>query len=138
MDLPSKLLEQIAVNTSPNIEEHMLIVMDKSLHEEHHSQPLQTNNKKFKFAVKFLTDFNGIYNVTNSNNRFYFKKTNSDEDGFIQITLQPGAHETENLNNEIKRVNIDEGHFIEANYPFTIEPNFSMLGFIIETSSQGP
>ena len=45
MELPSKLLEQIAFITRPKIEEHMLIVMDKSTHEEHLSQSLQTNNE---------------------------------------------------------------------------------------------
>ena len=39
MELPSKLLEQIAFNTRPKIEEHMLIVMDRSCHEKHLSQP---------------------------------------------------------------------------------------------------
>ena len=53
--LPSKILEQIAYNTRSRIEEHLLIVMDKSTHEEHLSQPLQTNNKQFKVAVTFLT-----------------------------------------------------------------------------------
>ena len=53
MELRSKLLEQIAFNTRPKIEEHMLIVMDKSIHEEHLSQSLQTNNKQFKIAVTF-------------------------------------------------------------------------------------
>ena len=43
MELPSKVLEQIDFNTRPKIEEHFLIVMDKSSHEEHLSQPLQTN-----------------------------------------------------------------------------------------------
>ena len=38
--LPSKLLEQIAYNTRPKIEEHMLIVMEKSTHEEHLFQAL--------------------------------------------------------------------------------------------------
>ena len=33
MELPSKLLEQIAFNTRPKIEEHMLIVRGKSTHE---------------------------------------------------------------------------------------------------------
>ena len=33
MELPSKLLEQIAFNTRPKIEEHTLIDMDKSTHE---------------------------------------------------------------------------------------------------------
>ena len=40
MELPSKILEQIAYNTGPKVEELMLIIMDKSTHEEHLSQPL--------------------------------------------------------------------------------------------------
>ena len=46
MELPSKLLEHRAFTTRPKIEEHMLIVMDKSTHEEHLSQPLKTNIKQ--------------------------------------------------------------------------------------------
>ena len=115
----------------------MLIVMDKSNHEEHLSQPLQTNNKQFKLAVTFLTGYNGVFNVTNENNKFYFKKTISD-DGFIKISIPPGAYEIESLNNQIKRIVIDEEHYTEANYPFTIKPNFSTLGSIIEISPQGP
>ena len=137
MELPSKLLEQIAFNTRPKIEEHMLIVMDKSTHEEHLSRALQTNNKQFKIAVTFLTGYNGIFNVINSNNKFYFTKSFTD-DGFIQIVITPGAYEMESLNNEIKRIIIDEGHYTEENYPFTIKPNFSTLGSIIQLSVQGP
>ena len=74
MELPSKLLEKLAYNTRTRVEEHILIVMDKSAHEEHVSQPFQTNNKQFKIAVTFLTGYNSIFNVTNSNNKFYFKK----------------------------------------------------------------
>ena len=70
MELPSKLLEQIAYNTRPKIEEHMLIVMDKSTHEEHLSQPLQTNNKQFKIAVTFLSGYNGIFNVLFQENNY--------------------------------------------------------------------
>ena len=91
MELPSQLLEQIAFNTRPKIEEHMLVVMDKSTHEDYLFQPLQTNNKQFKLAVTFLSGYNGFFNVTNSNNKFYFKKTFSDEDGFIRITIPLGA-----------------------------------------------
>ena len=139
MELPSKLLEQIAfnINTRPKKEEHMLIVMDKSTHQEHLSQPLQTNNKQFKIAVTFLTGYNGIFNVTNENTKFYFKKTISD-DGFIEITIPAGAYEIENLNKRIKRNIIDEEHYTEANYPFTIKAKFSTLGSIIEISQQGP
>ena len=70
MELPSELLEQIAFNTRPKIEEHMLIVVDTSTHEEHLSQPLQTNNKQFKIAITFVIAYNGIFNVTNENNKF--------------------------------------------------------------------
>ena len=138
MELPSKLLEQIAFNTRPKIEEHMLIVMDKSTHEEHLSKPLQTNNKKFKKAVTFLTGYNGVFSLTNSNNKFYFKKTVTDEDGFVQITIPPGAYEIQAIDKELKRIFIGEDHFTEANYPIKIKPNFSTLGSIIEISPQGP
>ena len=137
MELPSKILEQIAFNTRPKIEEHMLIIMDKSTHEEHLFQPLQTNNKQFKIAITFLSAYNGIFNVTNKNNKFYFKKNLIDED-FIQITIPPGAYELESLDNEIKRILIDKEYYTEANYPFTIKPNFSTLGSIITISPQGP
>ena len=138
MELPTKLLEQSVFNTRPKIEEHMLVVMDKSTHEEHLSQALQTNNKQFKISVTFLTGYNGIFNVTNANKKFYFTNSYSDEDGFIQITISPRAYELENLNNEIKRIIIEEEHYTEANYPFTIKPSFSTLGSIIEISTQGP
>ena len=138
MELPSKLLEQIAFNTRAKIGEHILIVMDKSTHEEHLSQPLQTNNIQFEIAVTFLSGYNGIFNVTNSNNKFYFMKSISDEDGYIQITIPPGAYEIEALNKEIKRTIIGEDHYTEANYPFKIKPDFSTLGSIFEISPQGP
>ena len=138
MELPSNRLEQIAFNTTPKFDEHMLFVINESTHEDHLSQPLQTNNKQFKIGVTFLTGYNGIFNVTDKNNKFYFVKSFFDEDGYIQISVRPGAYEMENLKNQIKRIKIDEEHYTEANYPFTIEPNFSTLGFIIEKSTQGP
>ena len=138
MKLATKLLKQIASNTRPKTEEHMLIVMNESTHEEHLSQLLQTNNKQFKIAVTFLTGYNGSFNVTNSDNKFCFKKTITNEDGFIKITIPPSANEIESLNKEIKRIIIDEGHYNEATYPFRIKPNYSTLGSIIEISPQGP
>ena len=136
MELPSKILEQIAYNTRPKIEEHMLIIMDKSTHEEHLFQPLQTNNKQFKIAVTFLSAYNGIFNVTNEKNRFYFTKSITDDDHYIMITIPPGAYEIESLNDEIKRIIINDEYFTEDTYPFVIKPNFSTLGSIIEISNE--
>ena len=138
MEIPSKLLEQIAFNTRPKIEEHMLIIMDRSTHKDHLFQHLQTNNKQFKIAIRFLTGYNGIFNRTNSSNKFYFKTKITDEDGFVQITIPPGAYEIEALDKELKRIIISEEHYTQANYPFIIKPNFSTLGSIIEVSPQGP
>ena len=136
MELSSKLLEQIAFNTRPKIEEHLLIVMDKSIHEEHLFQPLQTNNKQFKIAVTFLNAYNGIFNVTSDNNKFYFTKSITDDDHYIMITIPPGAYEIESLDDQIRRIIINDEHFTEDTYPFVIKPNFSTLGSIIEISNE--
>ena len=136
MELPSKLIEQIAFNTRPKIEERMLIIMNQSTHEEHLSQPLQTNNKQFKIAVTFLTAYNGIFNVTSENSKFYFTKSITDDDHYIMITIPPGSYEIESLNDEIKRIIINNEHFTEDTYPFVIKPNFSTLGSIIEIPNE--
>ena len=65
-------------------------------------------------------------------------KTITDGNDFIQNTIPPGAYEIERLNKEIRRNIIDKGHYTEAEYPFTIKPNFSTLGSIIQISPQGP
>ena len=44
----------------------------------------------------------------------------------------------ESLNNEIKRIIVDGGLFTEADYPFTIQPDFSILGSIIEIAKHEP
>ena len=115
----------------------MLNIMDKSTHEQHLFQPLQTNDKQFKIAITFLSAYNGMFNVANRNNKFCFFKSISDDD-HIQIAIRPGVYEIEALNNEIKRIIIDEEYYTEANYPFTIKPDFNTLGSIIEISPQGP
>ena len=94
MELTGKLLEQVAFNTRPKIEEHLLTVMNETTHEEHLFQPLQMINKQFKIADNFLAAYNGIFNVTSSNNKFHFLKSFTD-DNHIQITVRPGVYEIE-------------------------------------------
>ena len=65
-------------------------------------------------------------------------KSISDEESFLQIPISQGAYELETLNDEIKRIIIEEEHYTEANYPITFKPNFSTLGSNIEISTQGP
>ena len=77
--------------------------MNKSIHEENLSYPLQTNNKQFKIAITFLTGYNGIFNVTHKNNIFYFQTPMNLE----HIIIPPGAYELESLNEEIKRIIIE-------------------------------
>ena len=76
LELPCKVLKQIAFITRPKIEENVLIFMDRSSHEDYLSQPLKTNSKQFLKAIPSLTAFNGIFNVTNSNNKTLFRKIN--------------------------------------------------------------
>ena len=131
MELSSEILEQIAFKTRSKIEEHMLVVMDKSTREEHLFQPSQTNNKQSKVAVTFPTSYNRIFNVSMKNKKFYLKKSITGGDYLIQFTLAPGAYEIENMKFEIRRIIIDEVQFTEADYPFTIKPNFTTLGSTI-------
>ena len=42
------------------------------------------------------------------------------------------------MNNETKRIIIDEVLYTQLDYPFLFKPNFSTLGTIIEISTQGP
>ena len=79
-----------------------------------------------------------MFNVTDKNFKFDYIKSITDTDGFIQTKIPQGAHELESLNGEIERINNDERHFPEVDYPFTIEPNFSTLCSIIEISRQEP
>ena len=65
-------------------------------------------------------------------------KSITDKDGFVQTTIPPGVYKLEALDKELKRIIIVEYHFTEANYPFKIKPNFSILGSVNEISPQGP
>ena len=90
MELPSKLLEQIAFNTRPEVEERMLIVMDKNTHEEHLFQPTQTKKNNFRYIyiyISFLTAYNCIFKVRNLNNEFYLAKSITEE-YFTVISIQ--------------------------------------------------
>ena len=69
--------------------------MDKSIQDNYVSQPLLTNNKQFQIAVTFLTAYNGIFDVTSKNHKFYFGKSITDEESYIQITIPQGAYEIE-------------------------------------------
>ena len=135
MVLPSEKSEQIAFNTRPKLEQHLLMVMDKSIHEQHLSIPLQSNNKRFKIAITILTGYRGIFNVTNKNKKFHFTISIID-DNFNPITIPPEAYELESLHEEFKRNIIKDGCFTEGNYPFIIKLNFSTLGGIIEIESK--
>ena len=99
-------------------------------------KPLKNTNNQFNIAVTFLAEYNGIFIVTNPNNKIYFAKSIIDKDGFFQISTPPGAYEITSLNNEIKRFENEEGRFTETNYLFTNTPNFSTFGSILEISRQ--
>ena len=81
--------------------------------------------------------YSGIFNVTNRNNKFYFKKS-FDDGEFIQIRIPEGLYEIVSINNEVKRNIIEKGYYTESDYPFRITPNFSTLGCIVDILSPGP
>ena len=82
-------------------------------------------------AVIFLTGYNVIFNVSNSNIRFYSTKSINDDD-FSIISIPPGAYELESSNDENKRLLIKDGYFAGEIYSLIIKRNFSTLGPINE------
>ena len=131
MELPCEIIEQIAFNTRPEVEEQMLIAMDKSTHEERLFQPLQTNVKQFKIVVTFPSGYNDIFLVRNKSTEIIFISV-FDRAGYNVSTIPPGASELESLNAGIKRNNIEGKYITEEDSPFKIKPNYSTLGSIIE------
>ena len=109
MQLPTEILEQITFITRPQIELHILFIMEKSTDGEHLSQLLKNNNKQFIIAVTFLTGHNGIFIGTNSFTR------SINDDNFSVFALPHGAYEIESLNVGIMRIVFDGEHFTEKN-----------------------
>ena len=107
MDLSCKLLERITFNTRPKCEEIMLIVINKPTYEKKLSPLLQTDDERFKIAIAFLTGFDGIFNVTNKNNKFFFTRSINDDD-LSKTTIPPGAYDIESLTNGNKRKFFEE------------------------------
>ena len=66
MALQIKLLEQIGFITRFKVQEHMLVVLNKSTQENSLSQTLQTKKKQIKITIRFLTGYNGIFKITNN------------------------------------------------------------------------
>ena len=56
--------------------------------------------------------------------KVHFPKSIIDEDGCIQMTIPTDAYELESLSDEILKNIIEEGHFTEVDYPFTLKRNF--------------
>ena len=138
MELPSKLLEHNVFKKKPKEQEHLLIAMDTLTIEEHIFQRLQPNPKQIKTAVTFWTVFNGIFDLTSTNNKFFCSKSKTDKDGFIWINIPPCAYESESLNKEFEKSIIEAGHFTEDKYPFTIKPNISTFGSFKKNFRQEP
>ena len=100
----------------------MVIVKEKSSHEEHSFQPLQANIKQFKLALTFSTGYNGTFNIIDKNINLFFTTSISDED-FSVFKILVEAYKGKILK---------EGYFTAGKDPFLFKPNFSTLGSIIE------
>ena len=117
MELPSNLIQQKIFNTKPNFKKHMLNNLDKSIHEHHLSQLIQTINEQFKIALTFLTGYNAIFIFTNKINNFCFTKSIND-DSFSLISIPKGAYEIVPLYLEIQRSFIEAEYFTGEYYLF--------------------
>ena len=112
----------------------MLVVMQNFTDEENLSQPLQTKDNQFKIAIIILTAYNGIINISSNNKKFHFTVSINGVE-FSLIYNPPRTYELECLNDEVERINIEEGFSTDPNCPILIETIFLTLGSFIENSS---
>ena len=68
----------------------------------------------------------------------FFENSITYKYGFVQVTILPGAYEFESLNNETEWIVSEESHRTGTENPFTVKPNFSTLGSIVEIFRQEP
>ena len=93
-----------------------------------------------KVVVTFLKGYNGIFNITSKNNKFYFlTPTNMLKEIILPPNNYAVVHEKKDdditsFHTKIKELIIEEGDATESTYPFVIKPNFDNLGSIIEIS----
>ena len=103
--------------------------MDNPTREENFIEPLITNNKDFKTAITFLTGYNGNFNITEIDNKFYCI---TPEKIIVDIVLEKGAYELEAMDLEIKRLMVLNGDSDGETIPITIKQDFSTQGSIME------
>ena len=80
-------------------------------------------------AITFLTGYNGIFNITDENNKFFYVTR---EKMIVDNAIPKVAYELEALDLEIKRLMVLNGDSDGESFPFTIKPNFTTQGSIIE------
>ena len=85
----------------------MLIVLDRPAVEEKISQVVRANQNQFKFAVTFLTGYNGIFIGTAKSNKLIFISVFEGPEINV-ITIPPDAYEMESMDKENKRIKMDE------------------------------
>ena len=104
-------------------------MLGKSTREQNLDETLQTNNKQFKIAIKFLTGYHGFFNITDKNNRFFYI---TPEKMIVEIVIPKGAYEMEAVYSEIKRLMILNGDSEGETFPVKIKPNFTTQASTIE------
>ena len=81
-----------------------------------------------------LSEYSGFLNARDRISKFYFTKSINDKEIFSQISIPTGVYELEILNDEMKRIFIEERPFAEKIYPLTSKPRFSKLLSLTEFS----
>jgi hypothetical protein len=103
------------------------------------NEPIQLFDGKYKLAITSLNVYNSVFNITTDNNNFKY----SIDNGAVwkEIFLTPGAYEITEINNEVKRLMVANGHSsinpsTFHDYYVHITPNFNTQKSIIQINEE--
>ena len=121
-------LKQIAINTAPKKSYSIILSSNTTDFTTTISPPIQLRSDNWAIGLINLTTYNSIFNITAINNIFRYNNSTV----WKVITLNPGAYEITDINNEIQRqltLNGDSGISIIINQP--------TLGSIVNITGAG-
>ena len=108
---------------------YLIFTGNTSVIKQRFTVPIQLKqNRKYEAALHNFTTSNYQINIEEFNNRFYYKWDNKD----YVINFEKGAYEVKDIENEIKRLMIENNHWDEKDIPFTLSLNLNVFKSVID------
>ena len=127
---------QIVQNTSPKESHEIIVSSNKTNFRTKFNPPLELDkNKHYEMALVNLETYYSFANITSRNNSFRYSPDGGAT--WYRCKLSEGTYELQDINDEIQRCMISNGHWDADNeeYFVSVEANLSTLRAILDISN---